>query len=1048
MKIKLLFCCLVFVMTAIVKNASAATCVWTNATGDGLWNTANNWNIGIVLPSHAVPGSTDDVVLNSALLSNYTVTLAGNAQCNSITCNATVLAGSIKLNTAGFSLTTNYVNVGTGSLLSATVLTFLGNGAVTINNGVTLGQGTLLSVASLVGLLNFGSATDASTNVTIKSGATVSLNGPSGSLSLLTGGSLLGLLNGPSIINNYGNLTMTNTIMNFSALGSQFVNYGTGVINTTGSTFNLNYDLAGIVNLGTFNVGTATSTTTNFNYSATSGSNYINNYGTFNAGTSSSVCNFNMAGIPSTLLTANVNLLGILGVTVTILQGSGPSINNYGTFNGGITSSICNIYMTGTSPAVNNATATVNAATSNGAFNLSSVSAIYPTVTSSIIANNSPSCVFTLLSDQNGSATIGQAGTGAVISGQYNVQRFITGNNSITYRGYRLLSSPVNITSATSSATGQNYISLNTLKSSFTVAGTTYPGAFTGGITGPAGGFSVRNNNPTIYFYKEPLSTSNATFTSGKYQGVTSIGTNQVTLTDGFTYNIPVGNSYLFFFIGSTASRTTGTNTIPPDNAYITNVGYINQQNIKMNLWYTPAGGALTLSKTYLVGFNMVGNPYPSTIDLNKVYSDNSTNIGPSFYEFNDANQSFPIYNGSTGATSGVGSSRYVASGQGFHVNALSNSSTLTFNESEKTTVAMSPSPMLLSLKNSRNLALNNAISSYAANLTTPLTGLHLKMQKDSLVFDECGIYYSSAWSDNYDNNDAAYLSGGSQALMLCSLTADGHQVGINSLGSYANGKSTKLYVKGATDGPYSMQLEDLLNIDTANYRVYLRDNFTKDSVNLVDQKQYAFTITNADTTTFGSNRFVLAIEKKPTPPYQLLSFTAEKATGGVLLTWKTSNESNYTNFSIEKLSGASPEFASIYKVQSNAGGVYTYLDHNPSVGTNTYRLAQNDVNNNVVYSNILEVTYNPAASSGLLSVYPNPAKADISVVLNNATNSMSQSNYQANIYNAAGLLVMQKSVNSSSWSQDVSPLRPGSYIMEVRAGNGSVVGNTKFTKN
>ena len=983
------------------------------------------------------PGTNDVAVFNDLLLP-YTVSLGAATTCTQIISN-TLLTTGVSIDTKGYALTvTADLAIGSNPLLSlGGVLTFLGSGAVTINKEVDLG-----STLVLVGVLNCGSATDNTTNVTIQN-ANVTLNGPN-VLATLT------LLGGPSAVVNYGKLTMTSDITNM-AVESLIVNNGSGNVTTTGSTFNLNNDLAAIVNLGTFNVGGATTTTTNFNLSA--GSNAVYNYGTFNVGASSCISNFNLSGGKSTLLSVGLGLnlgsvLGI-GVSLTILYGNGPAINNYNLFNAGTTSSACNINLTGTNPSVNNTAATVGSTTYTGAFDLSSVSAIFPTATSALVANNSPNCVFTLLSDANGSATISRVTSGATCTGKFNVQRFLTGGNVASNRGYRLLSSPVNISSATSSASGTNYIALNTINSSYTVAGTTYPGAFTGGS---GSGFSVVNPNPTIYFYKEYLPTSNTTYISGKNQGVTSIIGTQVKLIDGITYNIPVGNGYLFYFIGSTASRTTGTTSINPDNAYITNVGYINQQNIYFNLWYTPTGGTLKLadaSTTTFVGFNMVGNPYPSTIDLKTVYADNNgTNgIKSSFYELLDGiNQSYVSYNASTGGTSGTGASEYVASGQGFFVVANNANSALTFKETEKPATIISPSPIVLALKSTLPARDNSATVSDDA--TAPIASLHLKMLKDDNTYTECGIYYSSAWSDNYDQFDALYLPAGSASVMMYSLTADGQPVGINSLGSYVNGKNVRIYVKAATDGVYNMQLEDFKNIDTANYHVFLRDNFAKDSTDLVKNKSYAFTITNSDTSSYGSTRFVLAIEKKFTPIYQLLSFTAQKTSGGVLLTWKASNEGNNTHFAIQKQAGGDPQFNSIFNVQSNGNGSYTYIDHTPFVGDNVYRLEQTDVSSKVTYSNAIDIIFSPLSSSGLLSVYPNPARELITVNFSSSTNSVApQENFQTNIYDATGALILKQMVNGNSWTQNVSTLKPGAYIIEVRADNGSFLGNSKFLK-
>lgn len=924
-----------------------------------------------------------DTAILPDLLIAYTVTLNSATSCTNIIASS-LLSYGVTLNTNGKTLNVSGdVSVGTSTILSATLFNIVGSGAVTLNQ-VDVGQ-----PLGFIGQFNLGSATDKTTNVTI-AGSNVSLYGP------------IILLGAPSSINNYGSLTITGSNVNFYYFG-QLNNYGTGTVTTNTSNYNLTYYGATVNNYGTFNVNSATVTNTNFN---------LTNYSDY--------------------------------------------INNYGTFNAGIYPAAATITLNGTNIGINNASTTVGSTTYNGAFNLGSTSVIYPSSTTATVVNGTND-VFTIMSDANGSGTIGQVTAGATLTGLYNVQRYITGNNSLSYRSYRLFSSPVNLNSYLPSASGTNYISLNTLNSTYTVNGTKYYGAFTGG---PGTGFSVSNPNPTIYFFKEPLPTSNTSFTSGKNQGVKSIFASQVTLFDNITYNIPVGNGYILFFIGSTLNRTTGSSSLKPDNATITNVGYLNQQTIPLNLWYTPTKGALKLSAastTTFIGYNMVGNPYASTIDLKLLYNDNkdaTVGVSPNFYVLNTSNQ-YVSYNAQYGTTSGTGSSQYIASGQGFFVVANSNTSVLNFKETYKPTTVTNPSPILLSLK---NLAVNNAAPTGAAKslsvkndaAATTLSGLHMKLSADSITYDECGIYYNSIWSDNFDNNDASALGGISPRVSVSSLTADGYHVGINALGAYTNGKKVRVSVKATTDGNYNIQMEDIFNIDTVNYTVSLIDNFSKDSVKLVPTKNYAFTITNADTSTWGDNRFVLSIEKKPLPPYQLASFTGQKATDGVLLNWKTINEGTYTAFEIQKQDAGNSQYNAIYDVMGDGSGSYVYTDKNTVIGNNTYRLMQTDIHKNVTYSNPITIVYNPTVAAGALSVYPNPAVAQITVNFNAATNNSAMAGpetYTASIYSINGAVMMQKSLSTNTWSPNVSDLKPGAYIVEIRSGDGSLIGNSKFMK-
>ena len=82
-------------------------------------------------------------------------------------------------------------------------------------------------------------------------------------------------------------------------------------------------------------------------------------------------------------------------------------------------------------------------------------------------------------------------------------------------------------------------------------------------------------------------------------------------------------------------------------------------------------------------------------------------------------------------------------------------------------------------------------------------------------------------------------------------------------------------------------------------------DKVSKDSIDLRKTKTYSFTITTTDTTSFGANRFELALDLKDLPSYKLLSFTGQKENAGAELTWKTENESKYTGFILQKQSGS-----------------------------------------------------------------------------------------------------------------------------------------------
>jgi hypothetical protein len=226
------------------------------------------------------------------------------------------------------------------------------------------------------------------------------------------------------------------------------------------------------------------------------------------------------------------------------------------------------------------------------------------------------------------------------------------------------------------------------------------------------------------------------------------------------------------------------------------------------------------------------------------------------------------------------------------------------------------------------------------------------------------------------------------------------------------------------------------MNIDTV-FNVYLVDKISKDSVDLRKTANYSFTITTTDTTSFGANRFELALDLKSLPPYSLLSFTGQKESAGAELTWKTTNESTYTGFILQKQSGS--KFITIDSLQSNGSGDYSYLDSQPVKGVNTYRLEQIGITGAITYSATVNVDFD---NGGILSIYPNPAKGPVNIVVNLPSNT-----YNLNIYNSMGRLMKRLSLTGTNWTEDVSSYTTGTYILEVSDVKGNFVGKTKFVK-
>jgi len=1034
---------LAFVTALTVTNAITETSGWTMVTNT---KTTTAGSLGITAGTLQIGSSTTATTIT---VTNASTSSAGTSLTlynGSLNTGTLVLSGSLNpygTNTITSSGTSNSIAQGIsfGSISPGYTMTFLGGGNTNVSStSVFVGGNTVVN----------GSATDQPT-LTFNAGANITATANSG------GG-----------ITNYGTL-------NFSGTSSSGVNLTasaptTVITNKSGATMTANYftwvmngDNAQINNAGTF---TATNLTMNPNHVGASATNL--------AGiTNSGVCNItNFTFTVSTGNTpqqycglSNSNLFTVSGTSLLNLNGFDNGINNTGIFNAGPSGSTCTINLAGTSQGgfVTN----TGSPAQKAYFNLGPTSSINILGnTTTYVTNGTTNSIFTLMSDATGSASLGQITSSGTPTngfvGKFNVQRYITGGSVSTNRGYRLLSSPVNLTSQYNSGTSPtvesntNTFGLDSLNKTMKIYATNYstpsfyPGAFTAGPGGTGSGFSIANTNPIIYIFKETLDNKNATFIDGKNLGINKITATNVTLSDATTVTLPVGNGYLLYFTGPN-TRTSGSPSVPTTDATITHEGFINQGQLTVNLWYTPQNGSSTGTAGHLsftspapvagAGYNLVGNPYASTINLSTLLSHNS-GVDNVYLLQRDisTNQHYLAYTPAGTSAPFLG---LAASGEGFLVHTPGGNNTLTFLESDKYTQQITGSSSTLA---ALPKGANNSLITPVGN---PLTGFYMKLEKDSATYDYCGVYFRNDWSGKYENGDAYDLNSATNVVYLSSLSTDNLPVSVNHMPAYTNGVRTKLNVIAASDGIYDLKMEDIRNIDTATYRIYLIDHYKKDSLDIGHYGKYAFNIVKADTTTYGQNRFEIAFERiVPLSPYRLLSFFGQKAGSSVIqLNWKTVNEGNFTTFGLEKL-GTNGQYTPIDSVQSNSLGTYNFNDRNPVTGNNIYRLAQNDIHGKVTFAGPINITFNSNTANGLFTIYPNPSKDLINVAVNSSvTGSQPSPVYLASIYNLSGTVMDNRQVNANNWTQDITSYKAGVYILELKTTDGNVVGKAKFVK-
>lgn len=167
--------------------------------------------------------------------------------------------------------------------------------------------------------------------------------------------------------------------------------------------------------------------------------------------------------------------------------------------------------------------------------------------------------------------------------------------------------------------------------------------------------------------------------------------------------------------------------------------------------------------------------------------------------------------------------------------------------------------------------------------------------------------------------------------------------------------------------------------------------------------------------------------------PVKLVSFLAKKNENKILLSWKTSEETGFDRFEIEKSKNPKNGFA---KIGSIAGmgttHAYSFLDNTAIVpGTPVYyRLKMVDLDGTYAYSKIVREAVD---GTKVMTVYPNPVSGELSVI--------SQSDLvDIQLINLKGVTVMTRKAEQSKTDKlDVSRLPVGTYILRTKDIHGQV---------
>jgi|GEM_PF-4317450 len=171
--------------------------------------------------------------------------------------------------------------------------------------------------------------------------------------------------------------------------------------------------------------------------------------------------------------------------------------------------------------------------------------------------------------------------------------------------------------------------------------------------------------------------------------------------------------------------------------------------------------------------------------------------------------------------------------------------------------------------------------------------------------------------------------------------------------------------------------------------------------------------------------------------PVELAYFRGALVDRGVELDWATFSQTGFDYFQIERLT-TGREFEVIGVVDGSAETrtkiLYNFIDANPQVGRNYYRLKAIDLDGSFDYSDVIVIRYDGAKE---LTLYPNPASGD---------EVMFRSNFEVTpsdvvvIFDNVGKLAAYGTVDTEGVIRFSRVLAPGAYLVKYAGQSYSTV--------
>jgi Concanavalin A-like lectin/glucanases superfamily len=571
--------------------------------------------------------------------------------------------------------------------------------------------------------------------------------------------------------------------------------------------------------------------------------------------------------------------------------------------------------------------------------------------------------LLTFLSDASGSARLaavpnGVGSSSSVISGNVNVQCFIP-----LKRTWCLLTAPV---------TNNGASPASTIYSAWQNGGVYTPGVGTM-ITGPGGANGLDagiNGNYSAYTWNSTPTTGLVPVTN------TNLG---ISNSSGKADNI----GYFIFVRGDRNPYTVGDPAYAVKNQTTLSASGVLQLGTQPFSFAAFANNAVAL----------VGNPYPSPVDFSILAGDNPvnsisylSNLNNRFYIWNSnlaGSQGLGNYtcmdgtgqtagsgiymNNTTGIASSTDPNIHIQSGQAFFVEATAGTSpgggvasSITFTE-----IAKSTTSNFIYRPDAEEGATASPIESFSGTLSL------LNSDSSTTLTDGIVAQFKNDFSDSVDDLDAPKFTSFDEML---SLSRSGKNLCIERRATVNNSDTLFLSFTQEQQRAYQFKFTGGMQ-NHPGLGAHLEDSYTHvhTPLSLTGSSTVNFNI-DANAGSEVANRFMVVFGAvNITPAYANISTHTIGNTA--VIDWTLSNDQSMSGYALQRSTDGGVTYTTVYTVTANhTTGTYSYIDTDPVIGKNYYRVLNTDVLGEETYSTVVLAEFDSLDPAGI-TIFPNPVE-------------------------------------------------------------------------